>query len=328
VVFEAEHTTLRQHVAIKMLLPDFAQVPEFVKRFDHEARAAARLQGPHVARVFDVGSDGVPYMVMEFLQGKDLGRELKERRVLPVAEAVDHILEACMAMAEAHGEGLVHRDLKPANLFLQQKGDRVSLKVLDFGISKSLMGDGGGMTATQSKLGTPAFMSPEQLRSSKYVDHRTDIWALGVILFRSLTGQLPFSGNTTAMTLGIVNDPPKPMPDLPPALVEATLKALSKDVNQRYMSVDDLAEDIAPFGSGQVPFRRQTRSIPPPEALATLDPIPNNPPPSLITPSDQAPTLVAGARPEPPARGSLPVILLAVVGGLLVVAAAAALLLR
>src|SRR5581483_11428814 len=182
VVYEAWHQRLHQRVAIKMLLPDFTTDADLVGRFEREALAAAKLESPRVAKVLDVDttSDGLPYMVIEFLEGHDLEAELHDRGQLPIAEAVAIIMEACVPIAEAHAKGIVHRDLKPSNLFIQEKDGERRLKLLDFGISKISEAGDVKITASFQSLGTPQYMSPEQVRHSKEIDGRTDIWSLGV----------------------------------------------------------------------------------------------------------------------------------------------------
>lgn len=187
IVVAATHLQLEQKVALKFLLPAAIQSPEAVERFLREGRAAVRLKSQNVAKVTDVGTleNGAPYMVMEFLHGADLAAVMAERGLLPVAEAVSYVLQACEAIAEAHSLGIVHRDLKPQNLFVTRKVDgRPLIKVLDFGISKSMDTQSGlSLTRTSSIMGSPLYMSPEQMRSSKNVDQRSDIWAIGVVLY-------------------------------------------------------------------------------------------------------------------------------------------------
>ncbi len=201
VVVSARHVQLGQTVAIKFLRRGALTNPEAVNRFLREARASVGLQSAHVVRVMDVGTmdDGLPYMVMEHLSGTDLGQSLEARGLLPVEEAVDCLMQAMDAVAEAHSVGIVHRDLKPSNLFLSLRPDGSSLvKVLDFGISKAVDGAGppANLTATTMVLGSPLYMSPEQVRSTKSVDTRTDVWALGVILYELVTGLPPFEADT------------------------------------------------------------------------------------------------------------------------------------
>src|SRR5689334_13093473 len=198
VVVAAHHIALDEKVAIKLLLPEALSNPEAVSRFAREARAAVKIKNEHVARVIDVGSldTGAPYMVMEYLEGSDLGDWVKQHGNLPVEQAVEFLLQACEAIAEAHGAGIVHRDIKPANLFVIMRADGLqSVKVLDFGISK-VTPKGSvsdmGYTKTSTVMGSPLYMSPEQMESTKDVDTRTDIWALGVVLYELLTGNLPF----------------------------------------------------------------------------------------------------------------------------------------
>jgi eukaryotic-like serine/threonine-protein kinase len=255
VVFEAVHERLDQRVAVKMLLPKVLDNPDVVVRFAREARAAGRLRSRNAARVIDVETtDGaVPFLVMEFLEGHDLATELERRGPLPIDEAVGYLLQACNAMLEAHSSGIVHRDLKPSNLFLAQDGNERLVKVLDFGISKLTFEPDSKLTATQTTIGTPAYMSPEQVRSSKDVDERTDVWSLGVILYESLTGKLPFEGSPTAVAAAIVADTPERMtalrPDVPPDLEAAVAKTLAKKPADRFPDVRALALALAPFAS-------------------------------------------------------------------------------
>ncbi len=258
VVSEAIHTRLQQRVALKMLLPDVIDLPDVVSRFDREARAASRLKSENAARVLDVdvSEGGLPYMVMEFLDGSDLGNILERGGALPVADAVDYVLQACNAMAEAHAAGVIHRDLKPSNLFVTQTDGGPRVKVLDFGISKVENDADARVTATQTVVGTPLYMSPEQVRSAKHVDARTDIWSLGIILYELLANRTPFEGSTTAAAVAICVDSPPPLStyrsDVPAGLEEAILKALQKEPAARFPNVKALAEAIAPFGTGAI----------------------------------------------------------------------------
>src|SRR3990172_8142273 len=220
-VFQARHEKLGNPVALKFLLPSLAKDGQAAVRFMNEARAAAPIQSAHVAKVLDVDStpDGGAYMVIEYLEGADFSRILEQRGSIPVAEAAGYLLETCEALAHAHRLGVIHRDLKPANLFLAQSVDgRAVVKVLDFGISKA-SGLASGITATSSLLGSPVFMSPEQVRSSKNVDARADIWSLGVIFYNLLTGALPFVGeNFGEVFAAVLERTPAPASSLRPDL--------------------------------------------------------------------------------------------------------------
>jgi serine/threonine-protein kinase len=260
VVVAAHHLQLETRVAIKFLATQMVQVPEAVARFEREARAAVRIASEHVARVLDVGTleSGSPYMVMEFLDGADLSTRLKESGPLPIPEAVELLLQACEAIAEAHTLGIVHRDLKPANLFCTIRPDGLPcVKVLDFGISKVTSVRGStpdvAMTRTAALMGTPLYMSPEQMTSSRTVDSRTDIWALGVILHEVLTGTSPFIGETlpeVCMRIATLAPPRlrSVRPDAPQEIELAILTCLEKDRERRFRSVAELAMAVAPFG--------------------------------------------------------------------------------
>jgi serine/threonine-protein kinase len=272
IVYAAHHEQLGERVAIKMMLEDVAQHPEAVGRFLNEARAAAKIKNEHVARVMDVGTvdlNGAAFMALEYLEGHDLGQLLAQQERLPVAVAVDYVLQALEAIAQAHALGIVHRDLKPANLFLarQQSGDDV-VKVLDFGISKVETGlhQQGALTATRTILGSPLYMSPEQLRSSRSVDARADIWSLGVILYELTTGTLPFDGESPgAIFAAILEQGPPPIrerqPEVSADLERIILKCLQRRPDDRYGDVAALASDLAlhaPEGHGSVPRIRRT----------------------------------------------------------------------
>jgi serine/threonine-protein kinase len=260
VVAAATHVDLAQRVAVKFLLREACGDGVAVARFLREARAAVRIQSEHVARVTDVGTlpDGAPYMVMEYLVGSDLAQLVQANGAVPLEEAVEYVLQACEAVAEAHALGIVHRDLKPSNLFLARRADGTPLvKVLDFGISKArvLELDGreaASMTATSAMMGSPLYMSPEQMRSAKNVDARTDVWSLGVILYELLTGKPVYEAETLpGLCAMIASDPVPPLrarrSEIPPGLEEVVLRCLEKDVARRWQSVAELAAALAPW---------------------------------------------------------------------------------
>jgi len=258
VVVAAHHLQLDEKVALKFLLPDALGNAEAVARFAREARAAVKIKSEHVARVTDVGTlpNGAPYMVMEYLDGGDLAAWLKQRGALPIEQAVEFVLQACVAVADAHALGIVHRDLKPANLFCVRRSDgQLSIKVLDFGISKMADTSGlavGSVTRTSALMGSPLYMSPEQMRSSKDVDAQTDIWALGVILFELMTGRPAFlADSVTELAIKIANDPAPAIRsfrfDAPSALEGIVFKCLEKDRRHRYSNIAELALALLPF---------------------------------------------------------------------------------
>jgi eukaryotic-like serine/threonine-protein kinase len=262
VVVAAEHLTLGERVAIKLLRPEIATDAETVARFLREARASVRIKGEHVTRVLDVGAlaDGLPYMVMECLEGSDLSSVIATEGALPWSLVIDYALQTCEALAEAHGIGIVHRDIKPSNLFLTKRPDgSACIKVLDFGISKSVgpidsNAVEANLTQTQTVLGSPQYMAPEQMRSSRKVDGRTDIWALGTTMYELLTGRPPFEADALPELFAmILQDTPRPIretrPDVPPKIDTIVSRCIEKDPEKRFTDIAELARALGPLAS-------------------------------------------------------------------------------
>ncbi|MBX3191638.1 MAG: protein kinase [Labilithrix sp.] len=266
VVVAAHHELLDQHVAVKLLYQDIAD-REAQSRLLLEARSCAKLQSEHVARVVDVdtGADGLPFIVMELLEGADLCQIADARGALPRWLVVDYVLQALEGLAHAHARGIVHRDLKPSNLFLANKTDGTQIiKILDFGISKSIEPgvDGSGerkramqLTGGRAVLGSPPYMSPEQVRSPKSVDHRTDLWSLGVVMYELLTNSMPFGGEEIQETFAqILEKEPQPIRHLvngvPEGLERVVMRCMAKNRDERFADVGELARALVPYGSG------------------------------------------------------------------------------
>jgi len=295
VVVAARHVQLGSLVALKFMLPETHRVDGASDRFIREARAAARLRGEHVARVMDFGTleTGAAYIVMEFLEGQDLQAVMDARGRLSVREAVDYVLDVCKAMDEAHRAGIIHRDLKPKNLFLTHRPDGTPLvKVLDFGVSKvsDTADDLQVSTRAGAILGSPAFMSPEQIRGSKHVDARSDIYAIGIVLFYLLTKQFPFDAETLGDLYGaVLYKDPYPLralrPDAPAALEDVVSRCLHKDAAARFASSKDLMVALSALlaSSGAIP-----------PDMARVDTVADRP----QAPGSSAPTMV-------PAQGTL-----------------------
>jgi serine/threonine-protein kinase len=284
-VVAARHLALGQMVALKFMR-DEVVTPQYRSRFIREGRHTVKLKSKHVSRVSDVGETegGTPYMVMEYLEGTDLSDLLHERMKdgrgpLPVAEACEYLIQACEAIAEAHSHGIVHRDLKPANLFLTKgTGGEPIVKVLDFGVSKVLelgmeaddtspggrpraqIGRGRGhnpdsaVTKATDLLGSPSYMAPEQVVSARDADIQSDIWSLGVILFRLISGRAPFGGQSLGELIQAIMNGPIPnlreaKPDIPPGLEQVVGRCLEREKSRRLSDVTELARMLAPYAA-------------------------------------------------------------------------------
>jgi serine/threonine-protein kinase len=252
-VVKASHLYLQQPVAIKILLPEMADSQSTVARFLREAQATVRLRSEHIARVMDVGAmpDGAPFMVMEFLEGHDLNQILRHHGPQQPQAVVDLMLQACEGMAEAHAMGIIHRDIKPSNFFITRRPDGSNLlKILDFGISKT-SAELSELTGTQTVIGTPTYMAPEQMVSARSTDPRSDIWSIGVVMYQLLEGRPPFEAETYAqLVLKVGTAPPAPLHvPLPPGLQDIVFRCLEKDPGRRIQSVGELARMLAPYAS-------------------------------------------------------------------------------
>ncbi|MDI1437671.1 serine/threonine-protein kinase [Polyangium sorediatum] len=259
VVVAVTHLELRDERAIKLVRADLTH-PQIIERFLREARVVVKLRSEHVAQVYDIGRlpTGAPFMVMELLHGDDLSALLKKRGTLPVHEAVLYVMQACDALAEAHGRGIVHRDLKPANLFLTHREDgSPCIKVLDFGVSKHVPEEGESaeleMTSNGDIMGSPLYMAPEQMRAAREVDARADIWALGAILYKLVTGRAPFQRATTPeICMAVLGSEMAPLPSslqggIPSGLEAVIMRCLCKDVDSRFPRALDLKAALSPY---------------------------------------------------------------------------------
>jgi serine/threonine-protein kinase len=260
VVLGVEHIHLKQRFALKLLHPSFASIPVIAARFLREAQVCARIHDEHVVRVTDTGTllNDTPYLVMEYLEGRSLRDLLADRGRVSVAEAIDYVIQACRGVAAAHRLGIVHRDLKPENLFLVEGKAKPLIKVLDFGISKTVCAEDDpqspSLTTTHSRLGSPHYMAPEQVRDARNADMRSDVWSLGAVLHELVAGTPPFDGTVGAVYAAVVVDAPARLsekaPDAPRALEAIVLRCLDKDPSKRWSTVDELAAALVVVASG------------------------------------------------------------------------------
>jgi serine/threonine-protein kinase len=253
-VWVAHHLKLDAPVAVKFMEPALAASDTARARFEREARASAQLQSPHVVQVHDYGvEDDTPYIVMELLRGEDLGQHLQKSGRIPIAEALRIVEPVCKALRRAHEVGLVHRDLKPGNVFLARHDEEETIKLLDFGIAKAVSPgtpQANNVTRSGNLVGSPLYMSPEQIRRSKEVDHRSDLWSLGVILYQMLTGRPPFNEDEVgAVLVAICTDPiPEPsslVPELGPEVDRFFARALARDPAHRFQNARELLDAFA-----------------------------------------------------------------------------------
>ncbi len=366
-VAKATHLLRRAPVALKFMSPAVLALQGAVERFVNEGVAASQIDSDHVVKVFDVGRmpSGAPYLVMEFLDGRDLQQILAVEggRINDPARAVHFALQILRALQTAHAAGIVHRDMKPSNCFVIEKdGEPDFVKLVDFGISKVRTDESekaSNLTRTNSALGTPLYMSPEQARSPRDVDHRTDLYSVGAILYELLTGRTPYtaeSGEYTEILFKIFTTEPDPLrnlrPDVPEGLAAAIHRALTRDLNIRYKSSGEMAEALAPWSDarssqiltrlrggrgrsivpqspGQGPFTPSGAPVAPNHGeIATANTFASAPPDSLRSP--RVPTEVgvtrdarqASGAPSTAKKSKAPVTIFVVAAGFLVVGAA------
>ena len=328
-VWVAEHERLRTEVVVKFIVGEYAKHPEALARFEREATLAAQAKSPHVVQVFDhgVSQDGLPYIAMELLEGEDLAERIQREKLIEPDVFVDWFRQAASGLSRAHKKGIVHRDIKPENIFLCNEDDDVLVKVLDFGIAKSdVASTSFSGTRTGAMLGTAYYMSPEQTMGSKDIDHRADLWAMGVVAYYALTGVRPFDGEVIGQLVMAITQ----LPIAPPSSYNAALtpavdvwmkKALAREPAERFSSAKEMSEALSQAVLGRIPSQRKSFGIVSDSGTSDA------PPPGGIrsaTTLSRAASVIS--KPEPPlvvpvAKPSR--ILMMVVGGASVVAAAA-----
>ncbi len=290
-VYQARHTRITaKRFAIKVLHKEYAEHEEARARFEQEAEAAALISSPHVVGVHDYGQtlDGRPFLVSDFLVGEELADRLHREGHLPVSEAVRIVRQICAGLAMAHANSITHRDVKPENVFLVGADDELTAKLLDFGISRFRDDRGKALTQIGTALGTPDFMAPEQARGHT-VDHRTDIYAVGVMLYATLTGVMPFERDSPQDTLLalLTEEAPPPrqlMPSIPVELELVIQKAMAKEADDRYPWIVQLSQALAPFDTSHVAGLDATVAQPPME-----QPVAPSPAAGAAAPAEAAP---------------------------------------
>jgi serine/threonine-protein kinase len=316
-VWRAEHRELRSPVAIKVIDEQIAGSADALARFMREAQSAAALRSPHVVQILDYGSDrGVPFIAMELLEGESLATRLERVGRLPPAEVARIITEVARAIGKAHELAIVHRDLKPDNIYLVHNDETEVTKVLDFGIAKATLGLGvvsGSETRTGAILGTPHYMSPEQAEGTKLVDHRTDLWALGVIAFECLVGRRPFDSDALGSLLLAICTRPIPVPSaygcLLPGFDAWFARACARELGERFQSARELATELRRIAGGE---GRDSAVVDDSRgAFSATAP--------MLTPFVAVPPTGSGAATAPPARSKAPA-LAVVLGGVVAVA--------
>jgi eukaryotic-like serine/threonine-protein kinase len=280
-VWAADHLTLRTEVAVKFMSPELVEAPAAVARFSREATAAAQIKSPHVVQILDHGltREKVPYIVMELLEGEELGKRIKRLGPLGLKDASKVLVETARALGKAHGLGIVHRDIKPDNVFLVDVDGEPFVKVLDFGIAKHRQDDKSfGLTSTGSMVGTPYYMSPEQLLSAKHVDLRSDLWSLGIVTYRMLTGRVPFKGETlgglcVAIEKGVFPAASSLRPGLSAGVDRWFERALARMPEDRFGSAREMADAFVAAISGAAELPQMS----PADVASMRDPFTPNP---------------------------------------------------
>ncbi|MFV8751557.1 serine/threonine protein kinase [Nannocystaceae bacterium ST9] len=314
-VWMAENVRVRKHVAIKLMHPEYARNPRTLHRFQNEATAAGRIGNPHICDILDFGESPLgPYMVMEMLRGQSFADLLESQGKIDPPLAVLIIREALKGLGAAHAAGIIHRDLKPENVFLHEpEPGRMLVKLMDFGISKFTEDTGGGRTGANVIMGTPEYMAPEQAAGAANVDARTDIWAMGVMLYRALAGIEPFKGKTmAALLVALSTENPTSLhtytPGLPQGLVAIVERCLSKKPEGRYANTVELYDALAPYQQAvavgerpvapPVPVDRSISIAIDPMTIGGMDPAPGmSMPPTAVSHPPAGATVVAPSHP-------------------------------